>query len=66
MRIGLQKYLMAAAVLLAALLVRWLLDPLLGQTAPMVTLFGAIAVVVWIAGARAAAIAAVVGYLTCD
>jgi PAS domain S-box-containing protein len=46
--------------------VRWLLDPWLGDGVPLVTLYGAVAAVVWICGAGRAAIAAVAGYLACD
>ncbi len=48
-----------------AVLVRWLLDPWLGDSLPLVTLFGAVAVAVWLGGYRPALVAAVLGYLAC-
>lgn len=52
--------------LVAALLLRWLLDPLMGDTLPLVTLFGAIAGAVWVGGYRPAVMVAILGYLACD
>jgi PAS domain-containing protein len=51
------------ATLVAAVLLRQLLDPLMGETLPLVTLFGAIAVAVWIGGYRPAILVAALGYL---
>src|SRR5262249_28900690 len=48
-----------------AVLLRWLLDPLMGDTLPLVTLFGAIAVTVWFGGYRPALLAATIGYVAC-
>ena len=59
-------YATAIAALVAAVLLRWLLDPLIGDTLPLVTLFGAVAAAVWVGGHRPAIIVAVVGYLACD
>ena len=59
-------YATAIAALVAALLLRWLLDPALGNNLPLVTLFGAVAVAVWVGGYHPAVIAAVLGYLACD
>jgi PAS domain S-box-containing protein len=53
-----------AAVVLAVLL-RWALDPLLGDTLPLVTLFGAVAAAVWVGGYRVAIPIAIVGYVAC-
>jgi len=52
----------ALTAVLAALLFRWLLTPWLGTSVPFVTLFGAVAVAVWIGGWMPALLAAVVGY----
>jgi len=52
--------LLAAAV---AVVVRQLLDPLLGDSLPLVTLFGAVAGAVWVGGYGPAVVAAVAGYL---
>ncbi len=52
----------ALAAVLAAVLLRWLLTPWLGDSVPYITLLGAIAVAVWIGGWRPALVAAAVGY----
>src|SRR5438132_14244137 len=43
-------YGVALAALAAAVLLRWLLDPVLGTYLPLVTLFGAVAAAVWFGG----------------
>ena len=43
-------YAISLAALVAAVLLRWLLDPLMGDALPLVTLFGAVAVAVWVGG----------------
>ena len=53
----------AIAAVLAAVLVRWLLDPWLGDTVPYITLFGAVAVTVWLGGWAPAVLATVLGYV---
>src|SRR5260370_26533760 len=58
-------YGVAIAALVAAVLLRWLLDPLMGDTLPLVTLFGAVAVAVWVGGYRPALIVVGLGYLAC-
>ena len=40
MRIPIKRYALSTAVLLAAVLLRWVLDPVLGDTLPLVTLSG--------------------------
>jgi PAS domain S-box-containing protein len=57
---------MAMGALAGAVLLRWLLDPLLGDAMPLITLFGAVAAAVWVGGYRPAVAAAIVGYLACD
>jgi len=47
----------------AAVLIRWLLDPVLRDSLPLVTLYGAIAFGVWIGGWRPALVAVLLGYL---
>jgi PAS domain S-box-containing protein len=59
-------YSLALAALAAALLLRWLLDPLLGDHLPLVTLFGAVAAAVWLGGSRPALLVMVLGYVVCD
>jgi PAS domain S-box-containing protein len=65
MRSRVTTYVAALAVLVAAVLLRWLLDPVMGQTLPLVTLFGAVAAAVWMGGYRPALLVAVLGYLAC-
>jgi len=60
-----RQYLIAVAALAAAILVRWVLDPVIGDSLPLVTLFGAVAAAVWVGGALPAAVAAILGYLAC-
>ena len=57
---------MSTAALAAAVFLRWLLDPVMGDTLPLVTLFGAVAAAVWVGGYRPAVVVAVLGYLACD
>ena len=59
-------YAWAVAAVAAAVLLRWVLDPLMGETLPLVTLFGAVAAAVWVGGHRPAIVAAALGYLACD
>jgi PAS domain S-box-containing protein len=61
-----RAYVVALAAVLVAVALRWLLDPLLGNDLPLVTLFGAVAVAVWVGGYRPATAVVVVGYLACD
>jgi PAS domain S-box-containing protein len=56
----------AIALLAAALALRWLLDPLMGGSLPLVTLFGAVAGAVWLGGYRPAIVAAIAGYFACN
>jgi PAS domain S-box-containing protein len=57
---------LALCVLFAAVFLRELLDPVLGDTVPLVTLFGAVAFAVWIGGYRLAIGVALLGYFACD
>ncbi len=66
MRGALRAYSVATVALVAAVLLRWLLDPLMGDTLPLVTLFGAVAVAVWIGGWRPALVVTLVGYVACS
>ena len=56
------RTLLSLAALAAALLLRWLLDPVLGNSLPLVTLFGAVAAAVWLQGPRMAVLVAIAGY----
>ena len=59
-------YLFAATVAAVAVLMRALLDPVLGDSLPLVTLFGAVAAAVMVAGMGPALLATVGGYLACS
>jgi PAS domain S-box-containing protein len=56
-------YAFAILISAAAVSLRWLLDPLLGESFPFVTLFGSVAAAVWLGGVRAGVLATVLGYL---
>jgi PAS domain S-box-containing protein len=56
----------AVAALAAAIVLRWLLDPLLHDALPLTALFAAIAVTVWACGYRYAIPVAAVGYVACN
>jgi len=59
-------YAMAVAVLLAAIALRALLDPVLGDALPLVTLFGAVAAAVWVGGLGPAVLVTFAGYFACN
>ena len=58
-------YALSLLVLAGAVLLRWLLDPLMGDSLPLVTLFGAVAAAVWVGGYQPALLVTLVGYVTC-
>jgi len=60
------SYGVAIAAVTVAVLVRWLLDPWLGDDQPLVTLFGAVAVAEWFSGPYPTVVGAILGYLVCD
>ncbi len=61
-----KAYATAIVALVAAVLLRWALDPLMGNALPLVTLFGAIAVAVWVGGYQPAVVVAILGYAACN
>jgi PAS domain S-box-containing protein len=63
---SLRAFAISIGALIAAVLIRWLLDPLLGDAFPLVPIGGAIAAAVWVGGYRPAVLIAVLGYLICD
>ncbi|HEU5130699.1 MAG TPA: DUF4118 domain-containing protein, partial [Pyrinomonadaceae bacterium] len=65
MRGSLKTYILGFVALVVAVLLRWLLDPLMGDALPLVTLFGAVAAAVWLGGYRAAIPVVILGYLAC-
>jgi len=52
--------------LVAAVLLRVVLDPWMGDTLPLVTLFGAVAAAEWLGGTRPAILVVLLGYIACD
>jgi signal transduction histidine kinase/ActR/RegA family two-component response regulator len=52
----------AVAVTLAAVFLRWFLDPWLRDAVPYITLYGAVAIAVWFGGVGPAVLAMLVGY----
>ena len=61
----LKTYALGLLTVLIAVLVRWVLDPVMGDTLPLVTLFGAVAAAVWLGGYRLAIPVTLIGYLAC-
>ncbi|MBI3411963.1 MAG: PAS domain S-box protein [Planctomycetes bacterium] len=59
-------YSITVGAVAVAVFLRWLLDPILADFLPLVTLFGAVAVAVAIGGYRPALFATVAGYFACD
>ena len=59
-------YGLAIAALGAAVLLRYLLDPWLGDALPLVTLFGAVAAAAWLGGVVPASLVTIAGYAACS
>lgn len=66
MRNSFKAYGLGIAGLAIAVFLRWVLDPVMGDTLPLVTIFGAVAAAVWLGGYRLAIVVAIVGYLACS
>src|ERR1044072_6065200 len=64
-RSSLKPYAIGLAAVVLAVLLRWALDPLMGDTLPLITLFGALAAAVWVGGYRVAIPVALIGYVAC-
>jgi len=64
-RNSLKNYGLGLVAVTVAVLLRWVLDPLMGDTLPLVTLFGAVAAAVWVGGYRVAIPVALIGYGAC-
>jgi PAS domain S-box-containing protein len=58
-------YTLGLVAVVLAVLLRWALDPLMGDSLPLVTLFGAVAAAAWLGGYRVAIPVTLVGYLAC-
>ena len=63
MRSSLKNYTLGLVAVAVAVLLRWVLDPLMGDALPLVTLFGAVAAAVWLGGYRVAIPVTLVGYI---
>jgi len=61
----LRPYAFGFVAIVLAVLLRWLLDPLMGDALPLVTLFGAVAAAVWWGGYRVAIPVGIAGYVAC-
>jgi PAS domain S-box-containing protein len=61
-----KSYALSLLALAAAVLLRWVLDPLMGDALPLVTVFGAVAASVWLGGYRPAVLVALLGYVACE
>lgn len=59
-------YIVAGVATALAVLLRWLLDPWMGDALPLVTAFGAVAIAVWYGGYRPALFAMLLGYVACN
>lgn len=64
-RSSLRSYAFGFAAMVLAVLLRWVLDPLMGDVLPLVTLFGAVAAAVWVGGYRVAIPVTLLGYAAC-
>ena len=60
------RWLVAFAAVVAAVGLRWALDPALREQVPFITMFGAIIIAAWFGGVGPALAAAAAGYLAAD
>ena len=65
MRNTAKNYALGVLAVGIAVLLRWVLDPLMGDALPLVTLFGAVAAASWLGGYRPAILVTIVGYFAC-
>jgi len=65
LRNSLKNYAIGLVAVAVAVLLRWVLDPLMGDALPLVTLFGAVAAAAWLGGYRVAIPVALIGYAAC-
>ena len=65
MRSSVKNYALGLVAVTVAVLLRWVLDPLMGDALPLVTLFGAVAAAVWVGGYRVAIPVTLIGYIAC-
>jgi PAS domain S-box-containing protein len=62
---AIRAYTIALIATMAAIGIRWLFDPWLGDGLPLVTLFGAVALSVWFGGYGPAVLSALSGWIAC-
>ena len=62
---SLRSFVLGFVALIVAVLLRLLLDPLMGDALPLVTLFAAVAAAVWLEGYRLAIPVTLLGYIAC-
>src|SRR5215470_13839106 len=60
-----RAYALGFSALILAILLRWVLNPIMGDALPLVTLFGAVAAGVWLGGYRLAIPIVLIGYIAC-
>ena len=65
MRNWLRAYALGFAGLVLAVFLRWALQPLMGDSLPLVTVFAAVAAAVWLGGFRLAIPVTLAGYVAC-
>ena len=65
MRGWVKVYALGFVALVVAVVLRWLVDPLMGDALPLVTIFGAVAAAVWFGGYRVAIPVTLLGYIAC-
>src|SRR6201988_1441847 len=58
-------YMLSIVAVILAVMLRWALDPLMGDALPLVTLFGAVAAAVWVGGYRVGIPVTLIGYAAC-
>src|ERR1041384_4863582 len=59
-------YALGFLALVLAVILRWVLNPVMGEALPLVTLFGAVAAAVWLGGYRLAIPITLLGYFACN
>jgi PAS domain S-box-containing protein len=64
-RSALMTYVLALIALVVAVLLRYQLDPWMGEALPLVTLFGAVAAAVWFGGYGPGVVVMILGYVAC-
>ena len=60
------SYALTIVIVAACIGIRYLLDPWMGNSLPLVTIFGGVAASVWLGGYRPAVLATLIGYIGCS